>query len=93
MDIIRAEEIVKPTSTKKLFEVLPDYVKDQFRSPLKLHEFCQEMVALQGQYPFLIQEIESSVQDEAENSDDMNDIVREEGHGLIHSSFLTVQQI
>ena len=76
LDIIRAEEIVKPTSTKKLFEVLPDYVKDQFRSPLKLHEFCQEMVALQGQYPFLIQEIESSVQDEAhaENSDDMIDI-------------------
>ena len=73
LDILRAEEKVKPTSTKELFEALPDYVKNQFRSPLKLQEFCQEMVVLNKEFSFL-QEIETGVEvDEAYAGNDIND--------------------
>ena len=73
LDILRAEEKVKPNSTKELFEALPDYVKNQFRSPLKLQEFCQGMVALNEEFSFL-QEIETGVEvDEAYAGNDIND--------------------
>ena len=55
LEILRAEQGTRPTSMKQLFEALPDHAKHQFRSPLKLQEFCQQIVALQDEFTALFQ--------------------------------------
>ena len=60
LEILRAEQIAKPTSMKLLFETLPDFAKEQFNSPVKLQEFCQEIVALKDEFTFLQEEHQPS---------------------------------
>ena len=52
LEILRVEQRAKPTSTKLLYKALPDYARHQFSSPLKLQEFCQEIIALQDEFTF-----------------------------------------
>ena len=92
LEILRVEQRAKPTSTKLLYKALPDYARHQFSSPLKLQEFCQEIIALQDEFTYFQEEpsleltmknIKSELQTLAKASESIDENSNEDLQGFI----------
>ena len=92
LEILRVEQRAKPTSMKLLYKALPDYARHQFSSPLKLQEFCQEIIALQDEFTYFQEEpsleltmknIKSELQTLAKASESIDENSNEDLQGFI----------